>query len=92
MASTLYISNAVNRYSHAADISSTSHVAFGSTKVVSFWDTSTGGDLGVGRTLPGHDGVITVVRFLNDSSVVTGDNKGVLRVWQKSTDETTAQA
>ncbi|KDQ29067.1 hypothetical protein PLEOSDRAFT_1063820 [Pleurotus ostreatus PC15] len=40
MASTLYISNAVNRYSHAADISSTSHVAFGSTKGVSFWDTS----------------------------------------------------
>lgn len=32
-------------------------------------------------TLPGRDGVITAVRFISESSVVTGDDTGTLALW-----------
>lgn len=37
---------------------------------------------GVQRTLPGHDGVITCICFVNDALFVSADDKGMLRLWK----------
>lgn len=39
-------------------------------------------DRGVHQTLPGHDGLITGVRFVRDVTLVTADDKGILRSWE----------
>jgi hypothetical protein len=40
-------------------------------------------DRGVFETLPGHEGLVTGVRFTSDDSFVSGDDKGVLRCWRR---------
>ena len=44
-------------------------------------------DRGVHETLPGHEGLVTSVRFVDDSTFVSADDKGVLRLWRKLSDQ-----
>ncbi|KAH7930113.1 WD40 repeat-like protein [Leucogyrophana mollusca] len=82
--STAYISASTNRYSHAADISTSSVVAFGSFKLIALWNIADSTDRGVHETLPGHEGIITCVQFVRDDFFVSADDKGWLRCWRKS--------
>ncbi|KAJ7129752.1 WD40-repeat-containing domain protein [Mycena epipterygia] len=79
---TSYISASTNRHPHAADISSASLVAFGSSNLISLWNTSS--DRGVFETLAAHEGLVTCVRFLADELLATADDKGVLRCWRRT--------
>jgi len=81
-----YIAAAANRFPYAADISSESLVAFGSHKFVSLWNLPDGN---IHATLPGHEGVVTCIRFVNESFFVSGDDNGVLRCWEKSGSQVT---
>ena len=44
-------------------------------------------DRGAHETLPGHEGLVTSVRFVDDSTFVSADDKGVLRLWRKLSDQ-----
>ncbi|THH33766.1 hypothetical protein EUX98_g382 [Antrodiella citrinella] len=87
-ASTAYTSAAVNRHSYAASICS-SQVAFGSSTYVALWDVEDPTDRGVYQTLPGHEGLITAIRFLQDGSFISADDEGFLSHWTKSDDKWT---
>lgn len=39
-------------------------------------------DRGIFQTLPGHEGVVTCVRFLAPDSFASADDKGVVRYWR----------
>ena len=39
-------------------------------------------DRGIYTTLPGHEGTVTCVRFRGNGSIVSGDSKGVLKIWR----------
>jgi hypothetical protein len=72
---------AANRFPYTADISPESLVAFGSHKFVSLWNLP---DENIHATLPGHEGVVTCLRFREaNACFVSGDDKGVLRCWEK---------
>ncbi|KAH9938447.1 WD40-repeat-containing domain protein [Fomitopsis serialis] len=78
MAATVdYVSASTNRHSHAADASSSSLVAFGSAKLIALWNTEDPHDRGVYETLPGHEGLVTSVRFIDEARFVSADDKGV---------------
>lgn len=76
-----YVVAVANRFPYTADISPQFLVAFGSHKLVSLWNLH---DENTFATLPGHEGVVTCVRFINESCFVSGDDKGVLRCWNRS--------
>jgi hypothetical protein len=40
-------------------------------------------DPGVSETLPGHQGLVTCVRFVRDDMFASADDKGGLRCWRK---------
>ncbi|KAL6306683.1 WD40 repeat-like protein [Sparassis latifolia] len=79
-ASVAYISASTNRHSHAADASTSSLIAFGCAKLVALWDVQDEYDRGVYETLPGHEGLVTCVRFIQDDRFVSADDKG----WKSS--------
>ncbi|KAH8118457.1 WD40 repeat-like protein [Phellopilus nigrolimitatus] len=80
--STDYISASANRHSCASD-SSGSLVAFGSSKFVALWSASEDQNSGIHQTLPGHDGLVTCVRFkLGEGCFLSADDKGYLRCWR----------
>ena len=81
-----YIAAAANRFPYAADISPGSLVAFGSHKFVSLWNLSDGN---THATLPGHEGIVTCIRFVNEGFFVSGDDNGVLCCWEKSGSQVT---
>ncbi|TFK75974.1 WD40 repeat-like protein [Pluteus cervinus] len=83
MAQTIYVSAATNRFSHAADISASSLIAFGSSNLVCIWDPSVDTDAGVSETLLGHEGRVTAIRFVTNETFISADNKGVLLLWKK---------
>lgn len=85
-ASIAYVAAAANRFPYTADISPESLVAFGSYKFVSLWSLH---DENVHATLSGHEGVVTCVRFVSESCFVSGDDKGVLRCWERSGSQVT---
>ena len=85
-ATVAYIAAVANRFPYTADISPGSLIAFGSHRFVSLWNLP---DEHIHATLPGHEGVITCVRFVNESFFVSGDDKGVLRCWEKSGSQVT---
>lgn len=85
-ASVAYIATAANRFPYTADISSDSLVAFGSHKLVSLWNLS---DENVHATLPGHESIVTCLHFLNERCIVSGDDKGALRYWEKAGSQVT---
>ena len=80
-ATVAYIAAAANRFPYIAEISPESLVAFGSHKYVSLWNLP---KEQIHATLPGHEGVVTCLRFVSESSFVSGDDDGVLRCWEKS--------
>jgi len=80
-ATVAYVAAAANRFPYTAHISPESLVAFGSHKFVSLWNLS---NENIHTTLPGHEGVVTCVRFVNGCFFVSGDDNGVLRCWEKS--------
>ena len=85
-ATVAYIAAAANRFPYTADISPESLVAFGSHKFVSLWNLP---DEKIHATLPGHESVVTCVRFVNKSFLVSGDDNGVLRCWDESGSQVT---
>ncbi|KAN0097379.1 WD40-repeat-containing domain protein [Tylopilus felleus] len=83
--STTYIAAAANRFSNVADVSPDSAlVAFGSCRLVAFWNVDDQSDNGVYETLAGHEGLVTCVRFLRNDFLVSADDKGHVRFWQNS--------
>ncbi|KAJ3555141.1 hypothetical protein NM688_g2736 [Phlebia brevispora] len=81
--STAYIAASANRYPQAADCKG-SLVAYGSSTYIALWDTSDIHDRGTYATLPGHEGIVTCIRFTSDSSIVSADDRGVLKIWKPS--------
>ncbi|KAG5716522.1 putative elongator complex protein 2 [Termitomyces sp. T112] len=81
--STVYIAAATNRYSQAAAISNNSLAAFGSSKLIALWDISNEIDRGINETLPGHEGLVTCVRFFSDTAFLSADDCGTLILWRK---------
>ncbi|KAK0191029.1 quinon protein alcohol dehydrogenase-like superfamily, partial [Armillaria mellea] len=75
-----YIAASTNRFCQAADASSKSLIAFGSTNLVCLWDIAADPDPGPYQTLPGHEGTVTGVKFISDDSFITADDKG----WRSS--------
>ena len=86
-ATVAYIAAAANRFPYAADTSPESLVAFGSHKFVSLWNLQ---DENIHATLPGHEGVVTCLRFVSESLFVSGDDNGVLRCWEESGSQVTS--
>lgn len=78
-----YISAAANRFSRTAQSSDSSLIAFGSSTFVALWLASEDDGTGVYQTLPGHDGLVTCVRFIDEDVIVSADDKGSLRYWRK---------
>ncbi|KDQ64832.1 hypothetical protein JAAARDRAFT_28474 [Jaapia argillacea MUCL 33604] len=77
--STTYISASTNRHPHVADASSSGLIAFGSGKLIALWDSS---DRGVRETLPGHQGLVTCVQFIQDDWFISADDQGVVKGWR----------
>jgi len=93
-----YISASTNRHPQAADalgcnvaFGSSKLVALWNAGVNSFSQTTTKltlirmqdkSDRGVYETLPGHQGIVTCVRFISDGWFVSADDKGVVRSWR----------
>ncbi|CCM03407.1 uncharacterized protein FIBRA_05538 [Fibroporia radiculosa] len=77
-----YICASTNRHPYAADASSCSLVAFGTNKLIALWNAEDEFEQGVFETLPGHEGLVTCVRFLQDDHFISADDKGVLRSWK----------
>ncbi|KAI0722960.1 WD40 repeat-like protein [Earliella scabrosa] len=75
-ATNLYTSLATNRYSQAADFTASGISAFGSGKLVALWDSSDSLDRGVHATFPGHEGLVTCVKFVHDNTLASADDKG----------------
>ncbi|KAG2369868.1 WD40-repeat-containing domain protein [Suillus spraguei] len=80
--STAYISASTNRFNHAADASTSSLIACGSGKLVALWNTQDPGDRGIFQALPGHDGLVTCVRFVALDAFASADDKGTVRYWR----------
>lgn len=79
---TAYIAAATNRFAHAADVHG-SLVAYASSSLVALWDAADANDRGTYLTLPGHEGLVTAVRFVSDSCLVSADDTGHILVWRK---------
>ena len=85
-ATAAYIAAVANRFPFAADISQESLIAFGSHKFISLWNLP---DERIHATLPGHEGSVTCLCFVSGSCFASGDDKGVLRCWEKSGSQVT---
>ncbi|EJD01322.1 WD40 repeat-like protein [Fomitiporia mediterranea MF3/22] len=78
-----YISAAANRYSRVAHSSDSSLVAFGSSNLVALWSAEEDDSTGVFQTLPGHDSLVTCVRFKSRGNcLLSADDKGFLSCWR----------
>ncbi|KAI0939553.1 hypothetical protein AcV5_000934 [Taiwanofungus camphoratus] len=86
-ASVAYVSASTNRHSHSADASSASLVAFGSSKLVALWDAGDKLDRGIHATLPGHEGLVICVCFVQADCFVSADDRGVVRYWRRDEDQ-----
>ncbi|KAG5646628.1 hypothetical protein DXG03_002932 [Asterophora parasitica] len=42
------------------------------------------GDRGVFQTLPGHEGLVTCVRFVSDTAFTSADDRGALFLWRRA--------
>ncbi|KAF9055147.1 WD40 repeat-like protein [Hymenopellis radicata] len=81
-ASIAYISAATNRFTQAAAVSpSGSLIAFGSSNLVALWNLETSPNPGVYKTLSGHEATVTCLDFLDDESLISGDEKGAVLHW-----------
>ncbi|KAH9951818.1 WD40 repeat-like protein [Amylocystis lapponica] len=76
--SVAYISASTNRHPHAADVSTQSVIAFGAAKFIALWNATNAQDefdRGVYETLPGHDGTVTCVRYVQEDCLLSADDK-----------------
>lgn len=80
--STAYISASTNRFNHAADASASSVIACGSGKLIALWNTQDPNGRGVFQTLPGHNGLVTCIRFVASDAFASADDKGTVRYWR----------
>ncbi|KAG1874502.1 WD40-repeat-containing domain protein [Suillus subalutaceus] len=80
--STAYISASTNRFNHAADASTSSVIACGSGKLIALWNTQDPDGRGVFQTLPGHNGLVTCIRFVAFDAFASADDKGTVRYWR----------
>ncbi|KAF9462581.1 WD40 repeat-like protein [Collybia nuda] len=80
---TAYIAAAINRYPQAAAISEASFAVFGSSNLVALWNIADESGHGVEETLPGHEGLVTCIRFMSDVMFASADDKGTLISWRK---------
>ncbi|GJE84599.1 WD40 repeat-like protein [Phanerochaete sordida] len=80
---TAYIAAATNRFAHAADTHG-DLVAYGSSTLVALWDAADADDRGTYLTLPGHEGLVTAVRFVSESCLVSADDAGNLVLWRRN--------
>lgn len=83
MIETAYICASPNRFSNVSDTTS-SLLAFGSSNLICLWDISPDCDSGVNKTLVGHEGRVTALRFASDNAFVSADDTGVLLYWRKT--------
>ncbi|KIY51598.1 WD40 repeat-like protein [Fistulina hepatica ATCC 64428] len=79
----IYVSASANRFAAAADVSPSSFIAFGTQNLISLWDTTDENDRGVCETLTSDQGTITSLKFVSNDILVSGDDKGVLKCWNK---------
>ncbi|KAH8830798.1 WD40-repeat-containing domain protein [Flagelloscypha sp. PMI_526] len=86
-AEVVYTALSTNRFPYAADVSESTCIAFGSGKLIGLWDPSNPGDVGVFKTLSGHGGLVTSVRFLTNEVLVSGDDSGYLFLWRSQSRE-----
>ncbi|KAI0699397.1 WD40 repeat-like protein [Cytidiella melzeri] len=86
---TAYISAATNRFPHAAAVR-TSLIAFASSTYVALWNTENAHDTGTHITLPGHEGTVTSVRFINDGLLLSADDRGVVKLWRNKAEKWTS--
>ncbi|KAL5487931.1 ELP2_1 [Sanghuangporus weigelae] len=78
-----YISASANRYSRTAHASDSSLVAFGSGSFVALWYATEDDNNGIYQTLPGHDGLVTCVRFKSgENCFFSADDRGLVRCWR----------
>ncbi|KAI0751417.1 WD40 repeat-like protein [Daedaleopsis nitida] len=77
----LYASLATNRYPQAADCTANGLLAIASGKLVAMWNTADSLDRGVYATFPGHEGLVTCVKFLDKAVLASADDKGLLKLW-----------
>ncbi|KAI0316700.1 WD40 repeat-like protein [Amylostereum chailletii] len=82
-----YIAASTNRFNHAASCSTSSLIALASGKFVALWDTSKPSDRGVYRTLSSHNSTVTCVEFLDDTTLVSADEAGVVKIWKRYEDD-----
>lgn len=80
--STTYIAAAANRFSQTADVSPSSLVAFGSSRLIALWRVTKETDTNVRETLSGHQGIVTCVRFASERKLVSADDKGTVICWE----------
>ncbi|KAF4619125.1 hypothetical protein D9613_005202 [Agrocybe pediades] len=83
-----YIAAACNRFNQAAHVSpDSSTVAFASSRFVSLWHLQDPNDAGVSETLPGSESLITCVKFLDDETLLSANDTGVLILWKKTSNQ-----
>ncbi|ORY89477.1 WD40-repeat-containing domain protein [Leucosporidium creatinivorum] len=90
-ASSTYIAASANRAPTSACRLSDGLVAFGSGHFVALWHSSDERSAGVHATLPGHQGDVTALKFLQthlqpSRYFVSGDSAGVVRLWEEQQD------
>ncbi|KAI0347302.1 WD40 repeat-like protein [Trametopsis cervina] len=78
---TAYISAATNRFPYAA-AARNSLIAFASSTYVALWNTEDEYDAGAHCTLPGHEGTVTGLRFINDGLLLSADDRGLIVLWR----------
>ncbi|KAF9534863.1 WD40 repeat-like protein [Crepidotus variabilis] len=83
----VYVAAAVNRFNQAADVSATNLIAFGSSRLLAFWELDNPNDEGVKKTLPSGDSAVTAVKFLTDTLFISANESGMLNLWKKKADQ-----
>ncbi|BGO91728.1 hypothetical protein NBRC10512_006823 [Rhodotorula toruloides] len=81
----VYISAACSRKNATAARPHDGLVAFASGRLIALWKSADGNHAGVHRTLPGHGGDVTALKFARSEGksdcFVSGDATGIARVW-----------
>ncbi|KDE09195.1 hypothetical protein MVLG_00517 [Microbotryum lychnidis-dioicae p1A1 Lamole] len=90
-ARSVYISAAANRADVADCRPHDGLLAFGSARLVALWESNSPTSNGIHKTLAGHEGHVTALRFIKTPSsnstpsrhLVTGDSLGQVRLWKQ---------
>ncbi|GAA5984289.1 hypothetical protein JCM10908_006126 [Rhodotorula pacifica] len=92
----LYISAACSRSNASAARPQDGLVAFASGHLIALWKSANDRSAGVHKTLPGHKGDVTALKFVQGPGksryIVSGDAAGVAIVWKEHEDQWTPLA